>query len=1079
MPVLHIQLLGGFRLLVDAEPVTAVDTRRQQALIAYLLLHRATPQPRQRLAFLFWPESNDMQAQTNLRQLLYTLRQRLPDTERYLTINERTVQWRSNAPFTADLVVFEDALARADQGDRQERVATLERAVASYGGDLLPDAFDDWILTAREQLRLRFTQAAETLIDLHEAQRAYRPAIAHAQRLLSYDPLLEETYRRLMRLHALDGDRAAALRVYHSCATILERELGVAPSEPTQAAYARLLDAETLSISRDVREDVALTTRLIGRHAAWDALQRAWRVAAAGRAQCVLITGEGGIGKTRLAEEILAWTEQQGITHATTRCYAMEGSLPLAPVADWLRTPAFQPALARLAPAWRSELARLLPELRTETWNVEPEEGSERWQRARLFDALAAAILAARAPVLLVLDDLHWCDPETVAWLGFLMQRHPNARLLVVGTVRLEELDDLHPVRSLWLKLSSDAQLTELTLVPLTTEESAELAIETARQHLDRAILAQVVQASEGIPLYVVESLRGWQAIGDDAVALVAEQPSAQLDSLPPKIAAMIQTRLARLSPAAREFIELAAAIGRAFTFDMLAQVSDGDPDILVRSLDELWRRRIVREQRNGAYDFSHDRIREVAYAQISSARRRLLHRRIAQALEEMHRDELDGAAARIAAHYRQAGETAKAAAFYLRAAHKIQYGFAYAETMAHLQQGLLLLQDQPRTQENINLEIAMLLTRGRFISAHEGWGSTAAVATFTEAQRVCLATNNLTQLVRAQDYLQIAHADNGNLSSAHALAESNLKLATQLADPVEIEGAHGSLGLILLVMGEFMAAQHHLDQAATLAANMRRTHPLLYPGAYPNALVQWLLGSPEHALHYLQAVLEAQEPNVSPFDRMTGYEYCIMLFYWHGRRHEMHLYAQKLMALAEQHDFETYRWLARLYVTAASSALDQPQNASALCRESITLVMGKGIRMHVPFNLHLLANVHARAGEWTEAITALDEALAISAATSQHLWDAENYRQRGDLLLACGCADAAETDYTRAHAVAHAQQAKMLELRAAVSLGRLWQQQDKRAAAHRLVADIVQQFTVDVQAPDLRAAHELLAQVA
>lgn len=541
----------------------------------------------------------------------------------------------------------------------------------------------------------------------------------------------------------------------------------------------------------------------------------------------------------------------------------------------------------------------------------------------------------------------------------------------------------------------------------------------------------------------------------------------------------MIQARLVKLSPTARELVELAAAIGRAFSFDILAQVSGDDLDTLVRSLDELWRRRIVREQRNGAYDFSHDRIREVAYAQISSARRRLLHRRIAQALEEMHRNELDVAAARIAAHYRQAGETAKAAAFYLRAAHKIQYGFAYAETMAHLQQGLLLLHDQPRTPENIALEIALLLTRGRFLSAHEGWGSAAAVAAFTEAQQVCLATNNLTQLVRAQDYLQTAFADNGNLSLAHALAESNLTLAMQLADPAEIEGAHGSMGLILLVMGRFVAAQQHLNQAAALAADARRTHPLLYPGAYPNALVQWLLGRPTDALRYLQEVIEAQEPAVSPFDRMTGYEYCIMLLHWHSRQHEMHLYAQKLRRLAEQYDFEIYQSLARLYVTAADPSPGQPQNDSALCRESIALIMGKGIRMHVPFNLHLLANVHARMGEWTEAITALDEALAISAATSQHLWDAENYRQRGDLLLACGRVDEAEADYTRAHAVAHAQQANMLELRAAVSLGRLWRQQGKRAAAHRLVTDIVQQFTVDVQAPDLHAAHELLAQVA
>lgn len=267
LPLLQIHLLGGFRLLIDDDPLTSLDTPRQQAFLAYLLLHRDAPQPRQRLAFLFWPDSTDAQAQTNLRQLLHTLRQRLPEAPRYLSIDERTVQWRGDAPYTLDLADFERALARAEQNAGYDKTAALEEAVAFYTGDLLPALYDEWVLAARERLGQRFVTALEALIDLHEEERELKPAIAHAQRLLRHDPLHEATYRQLMRLHALDGDRVAGLRVYHTCATILDRELDVPPNEATQEAYARLMKAT--ASDPDAPSSVAqaaLGWGLVGRH---------------------------------------------------------------------------------------------------------------------------------------------------------------------------------------------------------------------------------------------------------------------------------------------------------------------------------------------------------------------------------------------------------------------------------------------------------------------------------------------------------------------------------------------------------------------------------------------------------------------------------------------------------------------------------------------------------------------------------------------------------------------------------------------------------------------------------------------
>jgi DNA-binding SARP family transcriptional activator len=236
---LHVHLLGDFRLVYGDEPVTSVKSARMQSLLAYLVLHRDAPQSRHYLAFLFWPDSTEAQALTNLRNLLHHLRHRLPDADQFLQVDTQTVQWGPNGPFTLDVAGFESVLAQAERaeqaGDQAAAREALEEAVALYQGDLLPSCYDDWIRPERERLSQAFTGALEQLGLLLEGQREYRAAIGHARRMLQRDPLHEGTCRRLMRLHALTGDRAAALRVYHTCATALERELGMEPSATPHA----------------------------------------------------------------------------------------------------------------------------------------------------------------------------------------------------------------------------------------------------------------------------------------------------------------------------------------------------------------------------------------------------------------------------------------------------------------------------------------------------------------------------------------------------------------------------------------------------------------------------------------------------------------------------------------------------------------------------------------------------------------------------------------------------------------------------------------------------------------------------
>src|SRR6266542_6165470 len=307
---LHIQLLGRFHLRFDDAPVTTLDQERLQALLAYLVLHRATPHARQHLAFLLWPDSSEAQARTNLRSLLHRLRQALPGANDFLHVDAQVVQWRADAPYTLDVAAIERALAQAhaaeQRGDLPTQRAGLAQAVELYQGDLLPGWYDDWVLLERERLHQVFLAALERLVVLLEQSGEYAAAIGYAQRLLRHEPLHEAAYQHLMRLHAASGDRASAVRVYRTCATVLERELGVEPSPATREAYERLRHVEaqpppasrsTSLAERDRRHNLPIAlTSFIGRT---HELAEVGRLLA--RIRLLTLTGVGGCGKTRLA----------------------------------------------------------------------------------------------------------------------------------------------------------------------------------------------------------------------------------------------------------------------------------------------------------------------------------------------------------------------------------------------------------------------------------------------------------------------------------------------------------------------------------------------------------------------------------------------------------------------------------------------------------------------------------------------------------------------------------------------------------------------------------------------------------
>lgn len=273
LSTLDVHLLGGFRITYSGEPVRGIETARLQSLFAYLdlVLHPGAPQSRQHLSFRFWPDSPEAQARTNLRQLLYHLRHALPESDRLLCVDTRTVQWRPDAPYDLDVANFEHAVVRADEADQRADQgaarAALKEAAELYRGDLLPGCYEDWIEPERERLRQEYTGVLERLAVMMEDQRDYVAAISYAERLLRRDPLRETSYRSLMRLHSLNGDRADALRVYHDCLTALRQELGVDPDLATRALHERLLKADAKPGRKDAPRSTvpAVEFPLVGR----------------------------------------------------------------------------------------------------------------------------------------------------------------------------------------------------------------------------------------------------------------------------------------------------------------------------------------------------------------------------------------------------------------------------------------------------------------------------------------------------------------------------------------------------------------------------------------------------------------------------------------------------------------------------------------------------------------------------------------------------------------------------------------------------------------------------------------------
>jgi DNA-binding SARP family transcriptional activator/predicted ATPase len=697
-----------------------IKSRRLQSILAYMLLHRNAIQSRQHLSYLFWPDSSEGQALTNLRKHLHHLRRVLPEAERFVFADTLTAGWRVDAPYILDVQTFEEAITHADraerQGDKDMLLVHLQHAADAYQGDLLKELYDDWVLTERDRLHGQFTQVMERLIVLLEECREYPAAESQARRWLLHDPINEKAYRYLMQLYAMNGERAKALRTYHTCLSVLEREIGVKPSRATEEVYQRLL-GEEIDL-RPRREVSARSGPLIGRQGEWSQIRNSWKKARNLGPQFLIISGEPGTGKTCLAEEHLEWAARQGIPSAIARCYETGADLAFAPLVSWLRVEKLKSSWSSLQPVWLRELSSLLPEAMSEAPTLPlRSDYNERWGRQRLFDALVRAILACRQAVL-VLDDIQWCDPETLEWLGYLFSASQNlpdeklkkGQILILATIRSGEVVRRPELQALLKQLQTAGErISYLEIGPLSEEETILLAETVAGQSLNPEYLTRLYRETAGNPLFIVETIR-----------------AGFTGKLPHRVQQVLISRLAQLMPDTRRTMEIAAVIGREFTYDLIARVSQEDETLVINALDELWHRRIIQEQGERGYEFTHPLICTTALDQLSPVKRSFIHRKIGKALEEMSVEGVKKAEAQaqplsslpdenlyaqIARHYEAAGLLEKTVIYYQQAAETAMQIYAIRQAIDLYQGGLRVLQKQT-TSARSTLQLAREQTR-------------------------------------------------------------------------------------------------------------------------------------------------------------------------------------------------------------------------------------------------------------------------------------------------------------------------------------------------------------------------------
>lgn len=827
---LTIRLFQSLRVCLDDGPPLDLGSPKARSLFAYLVLNHAQAIDRRRLAFLLWPRATEAAARRNLRQYLHRIRRSLEPIDphgRLLATAGHHIQFRPPDDWYLDVAAFAAAASPPHED--------LTRAVNIYAGDLLEEIYDDWVEPERDRLAHLYRQCLLRLVAQHEAAQRYREAIHYAERYLTAEPYLENAYVHLMHLHYRLGNRGGVKHTYDTLVDVLREDLDAEPLPETTAVYEQMVagdyvidDADNAAspaahpapVPAPAAPPVAAAAAdlpFVGRRAELDWLSAAFAAVQQGNGRFLIIQGESGVGKTRLMHEWLD-TVDAAVTRLRGQGHEFESMIPYSPLAQALRAaaPGAIPwTLFRPPPSWLPALLPLLPDLPHYVPGAEAVDAAAARQH-HLIESVSNFVLtlARERPVVFYIDNLHWVDKPTWNFLAYLARRAGESRLLIVGAIRVEDL----PAERMTLirKLQRHRLLETLTLQRLSQADTYALVRQLMDDpELEPLFLRRIYEETEGNPFFIIETIRAVREAGGDWTQSVPTDASGQRPffAIPLQVQAVIESRLDKLGEASRAALGVAAAIGREFSFGLLQAVSRYETETLLNALDEWLARGLVRETPDG-YDFTHEKLSQVAYQRLSRARRQWIHLQIGNYLAAQE-DAADPA--QLAHHYYLSSEPARALPYLAQAGERALSVRSYGEAREFGLRAIGLLgrfpalaQGQRAERLDLNLQLAQ---------AYAFTGALPkALQMLQEAERAAETLGDVARLARIFMHSSRIFWLHGHPATADEYARRTLRHAEEL-DAAELRlAALRMLGRAGIVLSHYDDAIAYLLRYVDLA---------------------------------------------------------------------------------------------------------------------------------------------------------------------------------------------------------------------------------------------------------------------
>jgi predicted ATPase len=856
---------------------------------------------------------------------------------------------------------------------------------------------------------------------------------------------------------------------------------------------------ETSSQSRLEAASGTGLTRLVGRQYEVELLLERWAQVRQGLGQVVVLSGEPGIGKSRLVQVLKVYLAGEPHVCWECRCSPYYQNSPLYPVIDLLQralqferddapaeklskleralTPYPLP-LPEVVPLFASLLSLPLPE-RYSPLDLTPER-----QRQKTLEAVLSLLLAlsAQQPVLFIVEDLHWIDPSTLELLSLLVNQAPTAHIFTLLTCRPE-------FRPLW---SLRAHLASLTLSRLPRTQTEVMVERVAGgKTLPAEVHQQVVAKTDGVPLFVEELTKmvlesGLLQEQEDRYELAGPLPPL---AIPATLQDSLMARLDRLV-AAKGVAQLGATLGRQFPYQLLQAVSQLDEVSLQRELGRLIEAELFFQQGappQATYRFKHALIQEAAYQSLLKSTRQRSHQRIAEVLEARFPETAETQPELLAHHYTEAGLGEQAVGYWERAGKRAIQRSANVEAVSHLTNGLKVLATLTDTPDRTEQELALQTALGPALIATKGYAALEVEQAYARARELCRQVGETPRLVPVLFGLRLFYQQRAEFHIARELEEQLFHLAQRVQDPGLLLVAYQALGATSYWLGELAQARADLEQGMALYDPQQHRSltfgAIQHPGVTCLAFVAralWALGYPAQALQRSQdAVALAQELS-HPFSLAYALGCAAALHQLRREGPVTQERAEAAMALSREQGFAL--WLAMGTTLRGWALVAQGQEAEGIAqvRQGLAAYKATGTAVGQPYLLALLAEAYAKHGQAEEGLGVLAEALAAVHHSGERCYEAELYRLKGELLLARPAEHYAEAEacFWQAIAIARRQQAKSLELRAAMSLARLWQRQGKHAEARQLLAEVYGWFTEGFDTADLQEAKALLQEL-